>query len=95
MAGRPSDPEIEARIVDLATRDPRVRLHLAHIDDRELVGLVGESELVVLPYSQMHNSGALLTTLSLGRPALVPANEVNALIAAEVGRDWVLHTKAS
>jgi hypothetical protein len=37
----------------------------------------------------MHNSGGALTALSLGRPVLVPANEVNRLLSAEMGEGWV------
>jgi hypothetical protein len=38
----------------------------------------------------MHNSGAALLALSLGRPVLVPRNETNTRLAAEVGPAWVL-----
>ena len=48
---------------------------------------------MVLPYRQMHNSGAALAALSLDRPVLVPANPINADLAAEVGPGWV-HTFA-
>src|SRR4029453_18998182 len=37
----------------------------------------------------MHNSGALLLALSLGRPVLVPRSAVTSALAAEVGADWV------
>ena len=88
--GYPSDPDIESRVIALAARDARISLQLGYLDDRELVELVGESEFVVLPYAQMHNSGAVLAALSIGRPVLVPANEVNAQLATEVGPGWVL-----
>jgi hypothetical protein len=52
---------------------------------------VGRSELVVLPYRFMHNSGGALAALSLGRPVLVPSNDVNLALGAEVGAQWV-HT---
>ncbi len=44
---------------------------------------------MVLPYREMHNSGAALTALSLNRPVLVPDNEVNRELAEEVGPGWV------
>ena len=47
------------------------------------------AELVVLPYRHMHNSGSVLAALSLGRPVLVPDNEVNRRLADEVGPGWV------
>ena len=47
------------------------------------------SELVVLPYREMHNSGSVLAALSLGRPVLVPANAANERLAEEMGAGWV------
>ena len=74
-----------------AAGDDRITLQLSYLDDAQLVRRVGEAEVVVLPYRQMHNSGAALGALSMDRPVLVPANPVNADLAAEVGPGWV-HT---
>ena len=49
----------------------------------------GEAQLVVLPYRQMLNSGALLLALSLARPVLAPWSGANAAIAEEVGEGWL------
>jgi beta-1,4-mannosyltransferase len=89
IGGRPSSPDLAASLEGLAAGDDRVRLDLRFLEDREVVDLVGASELVVLPYREMHNSGGALTTLSLGRPVLMPANRVNARLAEEVGPGWV------
>ncbi|WP_445338047.1 glycosyl transferase [Clavibacter sp. CFBP 8614] len=89
VGGRPSSPELAASLEGLAAADDRVRLDLRFLADAEVVELVGASELVVLPYREMHNSGGALTTLSLDRPVLMPANRVNARLAAEVGPGWV------
>ena len=89
VAGRPT-PELAELLPPLAAADPRVRLTLEHIGDEELVRVVGTSELVVLPYRELHNSGGALTALSLGRPVLVPHNDVTERLAAEVGPGWVL-----
>ena len=51
---------------------------------------VSESELVVLPYHQMHNSGSVLAALSLDRSVLVPDSEFNRSLAEEVGPGWVV-----
>ena len=89
VAGRPSTPELEAQVRALAARDERVSLTLRHLEDAELVRVVGEAELVVLPYASMHNSGTVLAALSLGRPVLVPASAATAALRAEVGADWL------
>ncbi|TFV52996.1 glycosyl transferase [Blastococcus sp. TF02A-35] len=89
VAGAPDSPETGEQLRAAAGADERVRLTLRHLDDAELVAAVTEAELVVLPYRDMHNSGAALLALSLDRPVLVPDNEVTADLAAEVGPGWV------
>jgi glycosyltransferase involved in cell wall biosynthesis len=89
LAGRPS-PELVTGLVAQVARDDRVELAADYVDDQELVRVVCEAELVVLPYREMHNSGVALTALSLDRPILVPQNEVNDRLSAEVGPGWVL-----
>lgn len=89
LAGNPSTKELAASITDLAGSDLRITLKLAFLSDEELVGIVTSSELVVLPYRFMHNSGGTLMALSLGRPVLVPDNGVNRKLREEVGPGWV------
>lgn len=90
IAGKPSSADLVEALEKLATVDPRIVLDLRFIDDPDLVREVGEAELVVLPYHEMHNSGSVLAVLSLDRPVLVPENEFNRRLAAEVGRGWVI-----
>ena len=89
VSGRPSSEELAAELRGIAGDDPRIRFRFAFVDDAELVAAVTEAELVVLPYRHMHNSGGVLTALSLDRPVLVPDNEVNRRLAEEVGPGWV------
>lgn len=89
IGGRPSSAELAETLSRAAAADPRVRLDLRFLDDRQLVSEVTGAELVVLPYREMHNSGGALTALSLDRPVLVPDNEVTRALSAEVGPGWV------
>ena len=89
IGGRPSSVELAEKITALARDDSRVKLRLEFLSDEELVTLVSEAELVVLPYREMHNSGSALTALSLGCPVLMPRNVVNDLLGEEVGDQWV------
>jgi beta-1,4-mannosyltransferase len=89
IAGMPSTSELAEVITGLAGGDPRISTHLAFLDETEYVGAVTGSELVVLPYRHMHNSGSVLAALSLDRPVLVPDNEVNRRLADEVGARWI------
>ncbi|MDH5835572.1 glycosyltransferase [Luteimonas kalidii] len=89
ICGRPSDARIRRDVEQACLRDPRISARLDYLDDATLAAEVGLSELVVLPYRQMHNSGTLLLALSLGRPVLAPRSPANAAIADEVGHGWV------
>lgn len=91
VLGRPSSPGLAEEIREAAGDDPRVDLQLAFVEDADLVAEITAAELVVLPYQEMHNSAAVLTALSLDRRLLVPDNEVNRKLAAEVGPGWI-HT---
>jgi beta-1,4-mannosyltransferase len=90
VVGSPSRPELAARVERACRADRRVSARLEYVDDATLADEIGRSQLVVLPYAQMHNSGALLLALSLGRPVLVPDTPVNRQLAREVGPGWVL-----
>jgi beta-1,4-mannosyltransferase len=76
-------------VIDLAGDDTRITLQFGFISDTELVDIVSSAELMVLPYRFMHNSGAAIAALSIGRPVLVPANPVNDELSLEVGAGWV------
>jgi len=91
VVGKPSTSELADEIRSAAGNDPRVDLQLEFVEDPQLVAEITAAELVVLPYQEMHNSAAVLTALSLDRPLLVPDNEVNRKLAAEVGPGWI-HT---
>ena len=89
IVGSPS-ADMRTLVEAAAERDPRITARLAFVPDEELVHEVSGAELVVLPYREMHNSGALLVALSLDRPVLVPRSPSNAALAEEVGEGWVL-----
>ena len=89
IGGEPADAATGVGLARLADGDPRIDLTLRFLDESELVTLVSQAELLVFPYVAMHNSGAVLAALSLGRAVLVPSNEVNDQLADEVGEQWV------
>lgn len=90
VVGKPATPEMAHLVESASAIDPRIRPELGYAPDDVLAREVGEAELVVLPYRDLHNSGSLLLALSLGRPVMVPDNDITRALAAEVGEDWVL-----
>ncbi|MCU1447382.1 glycosyl transferase [Cryobacterium sp.] len=91
VVGQPASVDIGAEVLLAATSDDRVNVSLGHASDADLAAEIGRAELVVLPYREMHNSGAALLALSLARPILVPSNAVTEALSVEVGPGWV-HT---
>lgn len=89
VAGPCPQPDLADHLRTMARADTRVELRLGHQPDADLVTMVTRSELVVLPYRDLHNSGAVLAALSLRRPVLVPSNDVTEALAEEVGPYWV------
>lgn len=89
VAGNPTGAEIAREVRELAGRDERVSLDLRYLSEADFAHAVMESVGVVLPYRAMHNSGSVLAALSLGRPVLVPRNEVVVALAEEVGPGWI------
>ncbi|MEL4320456.1 glycosyltransferase [Leifsonia sp. YIM 134122] len=89
IVGDPQTAELREIIERAGHGDPRITLSFGYADDSTLATEIGESELITLPYREMHNSGAALLGLSLHRPVLVPDNSVTAALADEVGEPWV------
>ena len=85
ISGKPTDEAIERRLRIATERLSGLDMTLRYVSEDEFVEVVTSSELVVLPYRFMHNSGTALAALSLGRPVLVPDNDVNRALSSEVG----------
>jgi glycosyltransferase involved in cell wall biosynthesis len=89
IAGHPADEGVEGRLRAASERLPGLDATLRYVTESAFVDVVTSSELVVLPYRFMHNSGTALAALSLGRPILVPDNDLNRALSSEVGQGWV------
>lgn len=89
IVGSPTT-ELREPIRRRAAAAANVSAALEFVDDGDLVREISAASLVVLPYAEMHNSGAALVALSLDRPILVPRSPSNTALSAEVGPGWVL-----
>lgn len=90
VVGKPKEEWLRAEVEDAVARTEQVELDLRFVEDEDLVAQVTRAQLIVLPYLEMNNSGALFVALSLGRPVLVPRSPVNEAVAKEVGSEWML-----
>jgi len=89
IVGNPK-PELRPLVEDACATDCRITARLEYVPDDVLVSEIYRAELVVLPYKEMHNSGAILLALSLSRPVLAIRSAANELLAAEVGAGWLM-----
>lgn len=89
IAGKPAGAELAAEIVAAADADPRVLLDLAFQSDAAIMAWIRASDVVVLPYRAIQNSGSAILALSADRPVVVPALGAMRELQELVGPDWV------
>lgn len=88
IVGKPTSA-LSAMVEENVRGDERISSRLEFVPDDVLAQEIRLAELAVLPYREMHNSGALLVALSQDRPVLVPRSPSNELLAEEVGPGWI------
>jgi len=89
VAGHSDDRVLLDTIRREAGGDARVQLHLERIPQEQVQRFFRAADLVVLPYSEILNSGTAMLALSFDRPVLVPALGALSELRTEVGEDWV------
>jgi glycosyltransferase involved in cell wall biosynthesis len=89
IAGSPLNEQLARELREAAADAPRVRVELKFLSNNEIQHYVSASDLIVLPYREILNSGTAVLALSLNRPVLVPRLGGLAELQALVGKDWV------
>lgn len=89
ICGRPDSGQTTAALGRLARGDSRITLDLRFVPDADLAREIAESEVVVLPYREIHNSGVALLALSMNRPIIVRRSQSTELLRDEFGAEWV------
>jgi len=87
--GKPDSAELTERLRRRADGDRRITLDLRHIDDAEVAAIHSRIDLVVLPFSDILNSGSAIMALSQNCRVLVPARGAMVELAELVGAEWV------
>jgi glycosyltransferase involved in cell wall biosynthesis len=90
VAGSAPDPEYLSRLVAECGRSERISVLPRRTTDSELLQLLGDSRLVVVPYADIYNSGVVLFALSAGCPVAIRANQTATALQEEYGPDWVM-----
>ncbi len=89
IAGHVHTPALKAEIMEVAARDPRIRLIDAFVDTADMQLYLNAADLVVLPFRKILNSGSAILALSFDRPVLVPDLGSLRELQEQVGEDWV------
>jgi beta-1,4-mannosyltransferase len=89
VAGQPHSKALAEGVSTARGGDQRVTLLLRFLEDSEIVDVIRGASIVILPYREMYNSGAVLLALSLSRPVLVPRSMTTQALATEMGAEWV------
>jgi len=89
IAGNCGDQTLAAALKAKAKLNPSIRLDLKFIADSDVPTYFAASDLMVLPYKQILNSGALLLSLSFNVPVLAPRRGSFRDVQAAVGPRWL------
>lgn len=89
IAGKPFDEALLQEVRDAALLSSNVRLFPNFIAQNEMQYFLRATDLVVLPYKEISNSGSAILALSFDRPILVPSLGALAELRDLVGPDWV------
>ena len=85
----PEFPTLAEAIKQEAALDTRVHIYLDFISKDKAQIYFHAADLVILPYSEILNSGSALLALSFNRPILVPLRGSLAELQYQVGEEWV------
>ena len=84
-----ADEQTTRDIENAAAHTCGVRLALGFVAREEMQKYLRAADLVILPYTEILNSGSAILALSFDRPILVPAQGALAELRGIVGPDWV------
>jgi glycosyltransferase involved in cell wall biosynthesis len=89
VAGRPDSPATREEVESACGGDPRILCVLSHVPDDQIQIYLRACDLIVLPFTDVLNSGSALLALAFDRPVLVPLLGAMGELRAEAGEAWV------
>lgn len=95
IAGEPKDAGVDRQLREASARDCRIVYVPGHVPAQEMGDLISATDLGVLPFRRVLNSGSAFLFLSLDRPILVPDLPQFLEIRDQVGQAWVRTFNAS
>ncbi|MGB0857862.1 MAG: glycosyltransferase [Paracoccaceae bacterium] len=89
IAGNPIDKAIQESLKKAAQGNKQIELHFEFVEDTDLQVFYKAFDLVVLPFSQITNSGSALLALSFECPVLIAYSPTLLNMQAEFGEQYV------
>jgi len=89
VAGAIKDQELKLEIMQLSKNARNLKLKTSYIPENEIQYYMNASDVVVLPFKNILNSGSAMLALSFGKPLLCP--EIGALKGLQdiFGKKWI------
>ncbi len=88
--GLGGDEQYANDVLAAAENTPGLTVYPHFLSEQVLQSTIRASELVVLPYRNLYNSGAAILSLSVGTPVLVGRSASTESLQAELGEDRVV-----
>lgn len=89
VAGQPDCEATRAAVMEAAAGESRIHLALDHVPDEAVQRYLKASDVAVLPFTEILNSGTAMLALSFDRPVLVPLAGAMGELQATAGGEWV------
>lgn len=89
VAGKCDDLALVHELAGVAASCDRVDLRFGFLDDADMERLIDQGDALLLPYSQILNSGSALMALSRYRPVIAPAIGSLPELRSQVGEGWM------
>jgi glycosyltransferase involved in cell wall biosynthesis len=84
-----NDGAMTEEMLRVMKADPRILSQIRFIEEEETAVFFKSSDLCVLPYKKIFNSGTTILALSFSVPALVTESPATVDLNSAVGADWV------
>ena len=89
IAGKPESEDLKRKIEDEVKMKKAISVFLDYIADDSLQIYMNSASFIVLPYTEILNSGAAILALSFARPIVVPSMGSMLELKETVGPEWV------
>ena len=89
VAGKPVEEELANEIRQNVGNSANISLRLSFIPGEEVQHIFRASDLMVIPYSNVLNSGSAILALSFDVPVLVPKQGSLKELQQQIGSEWV------